>query len=546
MPERPGSETQGLSDRIGVKRIVEEATDFLSDAESLGDVEQFLREIGGDRSLLTEADLKELEQLAALATASGEDDQVAVQLLRAHGKVRLSVSDEGMRVIARIDPPRAGGKAITAEQVIELMQTQHMAHGIDVDAIREAVDAAAHGELVDGVTVAVGQAPVPGTPSRFELRVRLAMDADPSGMELDEPDCRVDHTMLCAEGDVILKQTPAKRGQAGFDVFGAPINPPPVNQPPVSVGRNVRQDGRVFIAETAGQVSLQAGRLEVRRVLTLKQDVLRSQGLVEFDGDIHVLAAVRSGAVMRASGDITVDGAVEDAEIESTHGSVTLVHGVAGRHRGKIVAAGDVQTRFAENVSIVAYNDLTVQNGALHCRLVAGRQLSIVAGRGQLIGGVALVGEKLVTRQLGAASGVKTEVRVGLDRQAMASLAELENKMAQLTRRLERAREVIERFERTVGDPKRLDAAGREAFGQLRKAALVCSIKRRKVVEQRDEMLAGTASSTTGLVDIHGQLMPGVVVWMGAASFTADQQLRHIRLAFDQTRRKIKAKPLNA
>ncbi len=541
---QPRSRPASLGDRLGVRRIVDEAQSLLADNTSLGDLDQILDELGGDDSSLTEADIEELTRLTELAASVGADEPVAAELLRRDGMFRLSVTDDGMSVLGRFEPPRAGGKPVTVEQIVEMMRSQRLDRGIQVDEIRAAVNAAANGQVAEHVVVARGQAPVAGKPATYELYVRDGIDAQPQRIELREPTCELDHPMLCREGDLVLRRRPAEPGRPGFDVFGTPLKPPVVGQLPIMAGRHVRTEGDVFFAQTAGQVVLQAGHLEVRRVLTLTEDVTRPQGPVQFDGDIHIRAAVRSGAVVRATGSIVVDGAVEDAELESSGGDIVLRHGVAGRQRAKIVAAGDVTTRFAENVSIIAQRDLTVQNGALHSRLVAGRQMSIVAGRGQLIGGVAMAGERLEARQIGAPSGVKTEVRVGLDRQAMTRLADVENTLAVLTQRLEQTRDLVQRIERTVGDPARLPREDRETFLQLRKTSLVCDIRLRQAHEQRDQMLAGCAASVSGTVDVAYALMPGVTVSIGSAAFQADEPLRRVRLQFDPESGKVKVRPL--
>jgi uncharacterized protein len=522
-----------VSDRAGVRRLVEDAQGVLADSDALGDVDQLLSELGQAQGALTEADLEQLAELARLAATRG-GDKVAESLLRRDGQLRLSVTDDGMQVRGRIEPPRAGGNAVGVDQVVEMLSSQGLDRGMDRAAIEAAVRQAAEQQAPVDFVAAAGRPATAGKPAQYELYARRAPECEPQRIKLTEPNCQLDHPMLCMAGDLILRRLAAEPGVAGYDVFGAPLPAPSVSDLPIHVGRHVRGQADVFHAEVSGQVVLAGGRLEVNRVRVLTEDVTRNQGEILFDGDIEIRAAVRSGAVVKASGHVTVQGAVEDAEIESTGGNVTLRHGVAGRYRGRITAAGDVVTRFAENVTITAGGDLTVLNGALHSRLAAGRRLSVLGGRGQLIGGVAMAGQVIEARQIGATSGVATQVIVGLERQAMDALAELENEIAWTQQRAESAGEVVERLQRTVGDATRLDPRTLEIFTRVRKIAIVCTVKLRQLRQRRDDLLVRSAASSVGHIEVHHMMLPGVTVRIGSAEYLVRDAIRRARMVFDE------------
>lgn len=521
-----------VSDRAGVRRLVEDAQGVLADSDALGDVDTLLSELGEAQDALTEADLAELTQLARLAAASG-GDKVAESLLRRDGEFRLWISEDGMQVLGRIDPPRAGGSPVSVQQIIDMLRTQRLDRGIHLPAIEEAVRRASAGQTAANVVVARGRPAKAGKPAGIELFARRCADGQPQRVRSCDDDDARDHPMLCAAGDLILRRIPAEPGEAGHDVFGTPLPPPAVSDAPLEASRHVRVDGNEYYAEISGQIVLTPGHVEVVRVLVLTEDVTRNQGEVCFDGDIEIRAAVRSGAVVKAQGHVTVHGAVEDACIESIEGNVTLRHGVAGRHRGRIAAAGDVVTRFAENASITAGGDLTVLNGALHNRLAAGRRLSVLGGRGQLIGGLAMAGQVLEARQIGAPSGVATQVIVGLDRQSMDALAELESRIVWTQQQAESAREVIDRLERTVGDATRLDPKTLEVFTRVKKIAIVCAVKLRQLCGQRDELLASSAASSAGRIEVHHVMLPGVTARIGSATHAVRDPIRRARVAFD-------------
>lgn len=532
-----------VSDRAGVRRLVEDAQGILADSDALGDVDAVLSELGEAQGALTEADLAELSQLARLAAASG-GDKVAESLLRRDGQFRLWITEDGMQVMGRIEPPRAGGRPVGVEQIVEMLQSQRMDRGVNLPAIEEAVGRAATGQTAVNVAVAHGRPAKAGKPARMELFARRSTESDPERVRPCTGDCVRDHPLLCAEGDLILRRIPGEPGEAGYDVFGTPLPPPPVNDVLLEAGRHVRVEGDAYYAEISGQIVLTPGRVEIIRVLVLTEDVTRNQGEVCFDGDVEIRAAVRSGAVVKARGHVTVHGAVEDAWIESAEGNVTLRHGVAGRHRGRITAAGDVVTRFAENASITAGGDLTVLNGALHNRLVAGRRLSVLGGRGQLIGGLAMAGQVLEARQIGATSGVDTQVIVGLERKSMDAVAELENQIAWTQQQADSAGEVIDRLQRTVGDPARLDPKTLEVFTRVKKIAIVCTVKLRALRKERDALLASSAALSTGCIEVHHVMLPGVTARFGSAVHTVRDPIRRARVVFNAEQQTIDVRPL--
>ena len=295
---------------------------------------------------------------------------------------------------------------------------------------------------------------------------------------------------------------PPQAGTQGYTALGEPIRPPLPTPRTINHGPNVEPQGNDFLAKCFGVVLFENDRIDVRRMLVIDYEVTGKCPPIEFDGDVHVRSLVRSGACITATGDITVDGSVEAAHIESTTGDIRLRHGVAGQHRGMIRAAGSISARFTENATLIAGQDILLDIGSLHSRLLAGRSIHLIRGRGQVIGGSIMAAELIEVKQAGSTSGVTTELSVGLSKPIMERRGTLDEQLTRLNAKREEATGIADKIKRTVGDPLNLKAEELKAYTSLRQVQLVCDVKIRTLSEQRNMGLAEGAEQTNGRIDI--------------------------------------------
>ncbi len=534
-------QTKSRFTSTGTERLVTLAQGLLSGDTELGEVEKILDSVTQSLEELSDAEREQIEELTRLLRTD-PDQKAAADKLARPGQFTVNTASDRMSMTLSIRPAMAGGEPVTVDQVNQWLAEHEITQGIDAGAIANAVEAAAGGARVEEVTIVRGTLPTEGEPERVVVFGRRDMEDELVEIDLEDPEAA--SANLCLEGDVILKKIPAQPGKPGFTAAGQPIPPPQPATVNVSAGPNVEMHGEQCLAKTGGLVIYENNRIEVRRMLVIDEDVTSRRDPIHFDGDIHVRASVRSGAQLSATGNITIDGSVEAAHVESTGGDVELRHGVTGGHEGTIKAAGSVSARFAENVTIRAGDDIIIDIGALHSRLIAYGAIRLVRGRGQMIGGSAMAGDLIELKQAGSSSGVRTELCVGLGRQAMQRLADLDTQVARLQLKQNEAVELAEKIRRTVGDPTQLQPDEIRTYTSLRQMQLVCTVKIRELRTRRDAILAEAAEETGGRIDVAVSLLPQVVVHIGDAEWIVDKPQHRCRVTYNPAKQDLSVNSL--
>ncbi len=529
--------SRGTSD--SVVRLETEVDGFLESLGDIGSIDQLIENMLGQGQGVPDSLIEQADQLSKLMTASG-DRSDELRSLRRDGGFDVSATKDEMLLCLSVRPPIAGGKPATSEAVLEWLKTRGIRQGVDLRAIRQAVEVGARGEEASEVLIVRGRAPKSGQPGRLDFFGRPTPSEPLQPIHTDATAAASSELRwVCQAADRIAQRVPPVEGSPGYDAWGRELAPPEPADVNLHAGRNVRTEGDSFFAQVSGMVSLPHGRLEVQELLVLVDDVTAKDGPIEFHGEIHIRAAVRSGAVIKTSGDIVINGAVEDATIESTEGNVLLKQGVAGRHRGLIRAKGNVQTRFAENATIQAGKDICIRSGAVRCQLAAGRSVILNQGRGQLLGGVTVAGHFVEAKCLGAASGVHTEVIVGLDHETMTQLGMIDADVARLESTRDEASELADRICRAIGDPLKLQPRKLHRYKELRRVQLAANLKLNLLRDQRKALLAQKAKVHSGEVRILCSALPNVVVSIGDATLKVQESLGPCLLSYDQKRRAI-------
>ncbi len=528
------------------ERLTTLARAMLANAAEGSSVEQALAELGGSLEHLTDEQRAQFDEIVQLLQDGPERNEVVEQLSR-DATIRLEPSADEMQLRLTIQPAVGHGRAATMRDVAERMQALGVQHGILKSTVERCVAEAREGRAVSGEVVVRGRRPTAPKPGRVRLFGRPRREAEAVEIELDgQADRPVEREAVwhCREGDVVLRIEPPIPGRPGYTVFGRKLPAATLESPTVTVGDNVEADGSTFRAKTAGVILYERGRIEVRRMLVVTEDVTGQSAPIDFDGDVHVRASVRNHGRITASRDIRIDGSVEIARIESTGGSITLKHGVAGQQQAVLRAAKSIEVGFAENATLFAGEDIRIGIGAMHSRLIAGQAIFLSRGRGQLVGGTAMAGSFLEAKQLGAPGGAWTEVLVGLPRKAMEWLGQLDGEIARLRTKQQEAADLADKLQRSVGDPRKLKDAERQAYTQLRQFELVCDLRISAMLKKRDQVMTSTARAEGGRVDVLEKLMPRVMIRLGDAELETDEQRKRCRIVYDPEQQRLEFQTL--
>jgi uncharacterized protein (DUF342 family) len=319
--------------------------------------------------------------------------------------IKVQILQKGLEAWMRVVPPMP----VPVEQLLAALHQNGVVFGID----EKALVSLATNPVGDGMLVARGTPPSPGTPARVEYY----FSADPINVGPVEADGgRVDYRegrviQNVVEGQVLARKIPGIPGTPGSAVTGQPIPPLPIKEIHLLAGKNVElsPDKLEVVATVTGVPMMERNRISVRPVFTV-DEVDFSVGNINFQGSVVVKGGVNAGFTIRATEDVEVRGYVEGGLIQAG-GSVMIKGGV--RNHAIVEAQGDVTARFVDSESsISARRDITIQSDALHSTLSAGKRILI---GGHLIGGLSKAGEFVQAGSLGTPHETPTRIEINQD-----------------------------------------------------------------------------------------------------------------------------------
>lgn len=244
-----------------------------------------------------------------------------------------------------------------------------------------------------------------------------------------------------AEKEALLKIHPPTIPQNGETVSGNAIKANKGKPAKVKTDGSVKEvidsDGSsTIVAVRSGLPVLPPRAVKVESVLKLEEVNLKT-GHVRFDGSVFIKGDVKPEMKVECTGDVRVGGVVEHALIRS-EGHVHVAGGVIGKQgaknndeRSSIFARGSITVRFAHECALKAGESIIIGNQAHHALMQAGHQIKI-QGKGQMIGGFALCGDRFEAGILGSRNFDKTQVTVAACQRQLDQVAKIKQTKEQL------------------------------------------------------------------------------------------------------------------
>ncbi len=378
------------------------------------------------------------------AEVAAIDQAAAVPL--ADAELRVSLSADKLRAFLTWTPA-SDRRPADREQVLAALQQAGVVQGVTLAGLDAAL-AAGHCE---DLLVAEGVAPVAGEDAVFES---LVPDAKDRRLRLDDSRT-VDYRELglfvsVQPGTPLMRRTPATPGTPGVDVLGQALSPKPGQDQPFAPqlpGTVIDPKNPLQLqAAIAGLPVVVPCGMTVEPVLTVPEVDLHT-GNIDFAGSINVVGDVRGGMKLTAQGDITVGGVVEAAELVAG-GNIAIKGGVIGHSEwsvgtaeahatAKVIADGEVCTRFAEHAVIEAGGSIHAMDASRQSLLRSNQKVVVGKGDGRsghIIGGRVIALLQVQAGAIGSATNVPTLVEVGRNPVLAKKLEALEERMLQLAK----------------------------------------------------------------------------------------------------------------
>ncbi len=430
-------------------------------------------------------------------------------------EAEATFADNYMKAYVKLFPPDPGGEMFTKEKLLaKLTEEYKIGFGLDEDAVDGLLEKR---EYDSPVLIAQGKDAIDGADGEIEFRfsleknVRNVLEEKENG-RIDFRDARKIENVV--EGQLLVTRKLAGQGEDGMDTMGRKIAAKKGKEAAMPAGKNVvlSEDKCSLFAKVSGVADLQYGRVIVSPVYSVNGDVDMAVGNIDFDGDILVPGNVNSGFSIRAAGNVTVNGVVEDAHIESG-GDILLKRGIQGADKGTLRAGGSIYALFIQRADVEAAEKICADY-IFHSHVRCEGTVELTSEKGMLVGGVIDVGKSLVSRTVGAESGIQTNIKLGMS-----------------PKKRERYIKLKETLEEIRAGAERLDTALKSTIGmvsgksnpeirmEVTKKLLTLKKEEKALSKEYDELRFEMERASAGFVHILNKMYPGTKITIGTAIY---------------------------
>ena len=446
---------------------------------------------------------------------------------------RLTVSYDEMTVTGYFYPPSDGvkGEEMTAAEVKNDLAIQKITFGIQ--------DANIEGwfknrQYCTEIVLAQGKPVREGKDAVIEYTFNTDMHAKPKMKEDGTVDFfSLDLISHCKEGDVLAKLTPEDPGEDGWNIYNKPVLPQKVKTLILKGNKNcvISEDKLTLSAATNGHVSVYNNEVNVSNVYTV-QSVDASTGNIEYDGSVVVNGDVESGFSVKSNGDIEVKGTV-GASVLRAKGNVVLTRGMNGGTSGKIIAGGNVVTKFLEGVKVRAGGAVSAES-IMRSTVFAGTEVYVDGRRGFIAGGQVSAKEKVIAKTLGSEMGAATLIEVGADPSLKENVKKMKAQVADAEKKKEAIQGPLANLLRILKSGAQLKPEQLKYLQQLNMQNKIFDStieKNNAAIEAAQEQMK---SAKRGEVIVNETAYPGTTIAIGDLSREIKTAVKYSRFVIDE------------
>ena len=302
--------------------------------------------------------------------------------------------------------------------IMELLELEGVRHGIQETALERLSRHRVESSQAAAFLLAEGTAPIDGEDAHvdygFDPHKRAGTFRPDGSIDLKERNAAVGVSADQFLGEFV----PEARGRTGMNVFGEEIDARDGDPWTLRTGANVRRADEAdvvrYYAEIDGAADVTDDVLRVLPILHVHGDVDYGTGNIDVAKDVQITGSVRPGFTVKAGGSISVAGMVESGAVLQAKGDIVVGGGIVGETT-RVVAFGDIRTRYIQHSEVLAQGSVTVGSYAFNARVRAGGRIEVksLGGKrgGSIVGGEALAAESIVARQVGSSSA---HTRIGI------------------------------------------------------------------------------------------------------------------------------------
>lgn len=442
--------------------------------------------------------------------------------------LKIEVDNYGTRVVGRFYAPTNDGSIMTLEDIIDELRFNKITYGYILKNI--IVHTKARLYCTD-ILLATALKPIHGHDAEIEYFFNTDVVAKP---KLNE-DGTVDFHQLgnishVSKGDKLAHLIPADEGKPGKSVFGTVIPAKKVAKKILRHGRNITlsEDKLDMYSDVSGHATLVDDTVFVSDVYEVPNNVDASTGDITYNGNVSVKGNVNTGYTVKAEGDVVVEGIVEGATIIA-EGDIILRLGAQGMQRAKLIAGGNIVSKFLEGCNLVKAGGTITTDAIMHSDVCAKEGIEVKGKRGLISGGHIVSGNSISAKTLGSGMDTQTILEVGIDPDRMDRYHSLEKGVEEKTDELEEIKKNLITFQKRVKAGVKMD---KEKLTMIQNSKITYTNNEKYIEEAKKEMeiiLAELEKAKGGTVQVSGTAHSGVTVIIAGIKHRITDDIKYAR-----------------
>ena len=443
------------------------------------------------------------------------------------GKIILTFLNNDLEVRGDFFPPMQGGAPITANYVKQLLEENHIIHGLNHEEINSAYKRCAkENEIVRDVLIAKGNPPVNEVLEYMQLNPLLSNENKP-----EKADGSVEHRnrspfIIVKQDQAIAKQKSRKPGKEGKNVRGETLSYTVTRPEGVVPGENTRMDGRFLLACINGQMVIEKKVVNVRDSLVIKGSVNYSTGNIIFPGNVEIHGTVSDGFKIYSGGSVTIKQTF-DVTDAITKDDLNVGGGIIGRGQAMVKVGGALRTKFIENCRVACRKGISVDLEIINSSVFTLESIEM-GEKGRIVGGEVWAVNGIRAGGIGRKTGKAARIHCGVDFTLEQEKEKYNGILRILAAKLGRLRELM-------GDP---DAVGEK---RVKMEALLRKLEDdQKKAQARVSDLLGRLSTNWGAtVEVSGEIVRGTLIEICQTALFVAEPLKKVRFKLDRENKRL-------
>ncbi len=455
----------------------------------------------------------------------------------ADDSVEVNVTPDGMEAYGRIILGAPEGKRVMLEDVSKALLEAGVTYGADIQALRGLIYNPGQS---DWVRLAAGSPPINGKDAEIQLHFRTSVTG---AARIDEHDrvnfWELDLFEVCTKGQLLATKTPPTKGEPGISVFGRAVEPKPGKDKPFPRARGVEmgKDGLALYSALDGHVAFPEGQIVASDTLVIPRDVDMSTGNITYAGNVVVRGTVFGSMTIKAGKNIEVYGLVEGAVLEAG-GNITLHSGVQASGSGHVMAKGSVSARYIERANVMA-DGFVQADSIMHSTVESGQYIVASGIKGVIMGGKSAALTSINAKNVGAISGVATELELGMPPQRRARHKFLQSEIARVQLETEKLKHLLRLLGTAYmpGEPQQRTDAREKAVVSLQEDISLMP----RLLEEFGELCTEIEMIREGRVNVSGTAHKGVNVIIGSMNYNVTKDIDYVTFKIDGASGRVEA-----